>query len=92
MDLDLIEQDIELIFEQCHHLSIEQIQIKLEQSLNHCRTLSLPNCQIRYFLDKIDQLNGHLNTYLTSSVNLTNGSHSPQVSELTNEISRISRD
>lgn len=69
VDLDLIEQDIELIFKQSNQLSINEIQIQLEQSLNHCRTLSLPNCQIHYFLDKIDQLNRRLNTYLISSTN-----------------------
>jgi hypothetical protein len=54
---------------------INEIQIKLQQILNHCQTLALPYQQTQVVLERINQLNGRINIHLTSSSTITNGCH-----------------
>lgn len=72
IDLDLIEQDMTIIeqkvSENFDHLStinhINEIQVKLEKILNYCQTLSLPNLQTQFTLEKINQLNLRISSHL----------------------------
>ncbi|CAF3082851.1 unnamed protein product [Rotaria sp. Silwood2] len=79
IDLDLIERDItniEIKSKQFDTLSImnhmNEIQIKLDQILNHCQTLLLSNEQTQDLLERIHQLNLRVNIHLTLSSTITN--------------------
>ncbi|CAF1221360.1 unnamed protein product [Rotaria sordida] len=82
IDLDLIERDITNIeikskqfdtHTKINHMN--DIQIKLDQILNHCQTLLLSNEQTQNLLERIHQLNLRVNIHLTLSSTITNGFH-----------------
>ncbi len=55
---------------------INEIQIKLDQILIYCHTLSLPNEQTRIALERINQLYVLIDVHSNSSPTITNGFHS----------------
>lgn len=82
IDLNSIEQDLELIIcensfisKQSDHLSMNEIQLRLEDISNHCQTLSLSHPQTHVFLEKINRINNH-DAFLS---NIANGFHQSQV-------------
>ncbi|CAF4657430.1 unnamed protein product, partial [Rotaria sp. Silwood1] len=99
IDLDLIERDItniEIKSKKFDTLStmnhMNEIQIKLDQILNHCQTLLLSNEQTQNLLERIHQLNLRVNIHLTLSSTISNGFHSiskPQANSIPSNVTNL---